>query len=141
MCLRMGFTALRRIAMLHWEFDADPAPAALQLTYEEFAYAVQLVRETGFPIERYTEEAWPHFRGWRVNYESLAYRLADVVVAPRAPWSGHRRHLPLELMAPYRPPHRTPDGKVFYDQKHWPESSIASVNFEHAAHGLVAPQQ
>ena len=122
MCLRMGFTALRRMArMLHWDFENDPKPdGELQLTYEEFAYAVQLVRDTGFPVERPSEEAWPHFRGWRVNYEALAYRMADVVVAPRAPWSGERRHLPLELMAPKRPPHRAPDGKIFFDQKHRP---------------------
>ncbi|MGD0440268.1 MAG: hypothetical protein ABSB52_06530 [Acidimicrobiales bacterium] len=123
MCLRMGFTALRRIAQtLHWDFDKDPSPTGdIQLTYEEFAYAVNLVKETGFPTERATEEAWRHFRGWRVNYESLAYRLADHVVAPRAPWSGERRHLPLELMPPKRPPHRNPDGKVFYDQKYRPD--------------------
>jgi hypothetical protein len=122
MCLRMGFTALRRIArMLHWKYDPDPMPeAALQLSFEEFVYAVELVRQTGFPVERTNEEAWPHFRGWRVNYEALAYRLADSVVAPRAPWSGERRHLPLELMAPKRPPHRAPDGKVFFDQKYRP---------------------
>jgi hypothetical protein len=122
MCLRMGFTALRRIArMLHWDYDADPAPESdLQLSYEEFDRAVQLVRETGFTIERTTEDAWPHFRGWRVNYEALAYRLADVVVAPRAPWSGARRHLPLDLMPPNRPPHRSPGGNVFDDQKHRP---------------------
>ena len=119
MCLRMGFTALRRIAQaLHWQVDLDPSPdGEIQLTYEEFAYAVQLVRETGFPVERTTEEAWPHFRGWRVNYEALAYRMADRVIAPRAPWSGERRHLPLELMPPNRPPHRSPEGKVFFDQK------------------------
>jgi hypothetical protein len=123
MCLRMGFTALRRIAQaLHWDFDADPAPGGeLQLTYEDFVYAVNLVKETGFPTERTSEEAWRHFRGWRVNYESLAYRLADHVVAPRAPWSGERRHLPLELMAPKRPPHRSPDGKIFYDQRFRPD--------------------
>jgi hypothetical protein len=122
MCLRMGFTALRRIArMLHWDYDADPAPEGdIQLTYEEFDYAAQLVRDTGFTVERTSAEAWPHFRGWRVNYEALAYRLADVVVAPRAPWSGQRRHLPLELMPPKRPPHRSPDGRVFDSQKHRP---------------------
>jgi len=123
MCLRMGFTALRRIAQaLHWEFDADPAPGGeLQLSYEEFVYAVNLVKETGFPTERTSEEAWRHFRGWRVNYEALAYRLADHVVAPRAPWSGERRHLRFELMAPKRPPHRSPDGKTFYDQRFRPD--------------------
>ena len=82
---------------------------------------MQLVRETGFPVERTSEEAWRHFRGWRVNYEALAYRLADRVVAPRAPWSGERRHLPLELMPPKRPPHRIPDGKIFYDQRFRPD--------------------
>jgi hypothetical protein len=93
MCLRMGFTALRRIARtLHWNFEADPSPDGdLQLTFDDFSYAVQLVRETGFPVERTNEEAWLHFRGWRVNYESLAYRLADVVVAPRAPRPVVRR--------------------------------------------------
>ena len=51
MCLRMGFTALRRIAQaLHWEFDADPAPGGeLQLTYEEFVYAVNLVQGDRLP--------------------------------------------------------------------------------------------
>jgi len=123
MCLRMGFTALRRIAqVLHWDFDADPDPGGeLQLSYEEFVYAVNLVKETGFPTERTSEEAWRHFRGWRVNYEALAYRLADHVVAPRAPWSGERRHLRFELMAPKRPPHRSPDGKTFYDQRFRPD--------------------
>jgi hypothetical protein len=122
MCLRMGFTAIRRIAqVLRWDFDADPAPEGeLRLSFEDFAYAVQLVKETGFPVERTSEEAFAHFRGWRVNYEDVAYRLADYVIAPRAPWSGERRHLPLELMPPKRPPHRSPDGKIFYDQRYRP---------------------
>jgi hypothetical protein len=111
MCLRMGFTALRRIAQaLHWRFDPDPDPAGpLQLTFEDFSYAVDLLTSIGFVVERSAEEAWPHFVGWRVNYEDLAYRLADEVTAPRAPWSGDRLHLPLDLMAPKRPPHRAPE--------------------------------
>jgi hypothetical protein len=112
MCLRMGFTALRRIAStLKWPYDADPLPdTQLQLTYEEFVFAVELLTATGFPTERSVEDAWPHFQGWRVNYESIAYRLADRVVAPRAPWSGERRHLSETLATPIRPPHRSPDG-------------------------------
>ncbi len=127
MCLRMGFTALRRIAQsLHWDFDRDPLPEGpIQLTYEEFAYAAQLVRDSGFPVEQTTEDAWPNFRGWRVNYESLAYRMADRVIAPRAPWSGERRYLPLDVVPPNRPPHRSPTGKVYFDQKLRPDYDLA----------------
>jgi len=114
MCLRMGFTCMRRIAYtLHWSYDPDPLPdAPLQLTFEEFAYAVEVLATTGFPMERTPAEAWPHFQGWRVNYEAIAYRLADRVVAPRAPWSGERRHLSESLQMPVRPPHRSPDGSI-----------------------------
>ncbi|MGC9962633.1 MAG: hypothetical protein ABSE47_12145 [Acidimicrobiales bacterium] len=130
MCVRMGFTCLRRIAStLRWTYDPDPLPdAPLQLTFEEFEYAVAVLATTGFPMERSPEEAWPHFRGWRVNYESIAYRLADRVVAPRAPWSGERRHLSESLQMPVRPPHRAPDGSTRSD------SSFRSV----AAKQLVA---
>jgi hypothetical protein len=119
MCMRMGFTCLRRIAStLGWSYDPDPLPdSELQLTFEEFEYAVEVLAATGFPMERTPAEAWPHFQGWRVNYESIAYRLADRVVAPRAPWSGERRHLSETLTTPVRPPHRSPDGDVKDDAR------------------------
>jgi hypothetical protein len=54
---------------------AEPAPgAAISLTYDEFFDAVVRLREVDFPIEREPEAAWPHFVGWRVNYEQAAYR-------------------------------------------------------------------
>jgi hypothetical protein len=111
LCLRMGFTALNRIAkVLHWKVDPDPNPEGpIDLTFEEFADAVEMLRHVGFPIERSAEEAWPDFRGWRVNYESVAYRLCDHLTAPPAPWSGNRRHLRSGVVAPKRPPQRTPD--------------------------------
>ena len=110
LCLRMGYTSLRRIAdSLGWKYDNDPMPdAPIQLTYEEFASAVQLLVDTGFPIERDAESAWPHFHGWRVNYEDLVYRWADRVVAPPAPWSGIRTDLREQSVAPNRPAHRAP---------------------------------
>ncbi len=122
LCLRMGFSALRRIATsLHWRFDSDPLPdASLDLTYEEFASAVDLLLEKGFPVERDAHEAWPHFRGWRVNYEFLAYRMAERVVAPPGPWSGTRKHLPNEVVPPRRPAHRSPDGSVVTDDRLYP---------------------
>jgi len=67
-----------------------------------------LLAEVGFPLERSAEEAWPDFRGWRINYETTAYRMADYVTAPPAPWSGNRRHLRSGTVAPRRPPQRAP---------------------------------
>jgi hypothetical protein len=110
LCLRMGFTALDRIgSMLGWDLDPDPLPEApLELTYEEFEQAVLMLEQVGFPVERRAEAAWLDFRGWRVNYETAAYRLADRLVVPPAPWSGPRRHLGSEIVEPRRPPHRRP---------------------------------
>jgi hypothetical protein len=110
LCLRMGFTALNRMAkVLGWEVDPDPNPEGpIDLTFEEFAEAVAMLEHVGFPMERSAEEAWPDFRGWRVNYETVAYRLADRLTAPPAPWSGTRRHLRSGPVAPNRPPQRSP---------------------------------
>jgi len=92
MCVRMGFTALRDIATVQLiRFDPDPMPdAKIELTYEEFLEGVNRLEGAGIDTERSPEEAWPHFRGWRVNYESIAYELADRISAPPAPWAGPR---------------------------------------------------
>jgi hypothetical protein len=110
LCLRMGFTAMNRIAkVLGWEVDPDPNPEGpIDLTFEEFEEAVTMLRHVGFPMERTAEEAWPDFRGWRVNYESVAYRLCDRLIAPPAPWSGTRPHPCFGGVAPRRPPQRAP---------------------------------
>ncbi len=110
LCLRMGFTAFNRIARgLGWHVDPDPNPEGpIALTYGEFEEAVRMLEDVGFPMERSAEEAWPDFRGWRVNYETVAYRLADRGTAPPAPWSGPRRHLKSGSVAPRRPPQRAP---------------------------------
>ena len=55
------------------------------LRYDEFAEAVEMLESVGFPMERTAEQAWPDFRGWRVNYGSIAYRLADRLTARRRP--------------------------------------------------------
>jgi hypothetical protein len=91
--IRMGFTALREIGgALGMDVDMDPDPDSdITLTFEEFAAAVDQLRTVGFPIEREAAEAWPHFRGWRVNYEALAYALAYQTDQVPAPWSGPRR--------------------------------------------------
>ncbi len=121
LCLRMGFTCLRNIAeVLHIPYDPDPFPDdPIQLTFEEFRGGVGRLQEMGFPMERTTEEAWPHFRGWRVNYEQIAYSLADAMSAPPGPWSGPRTHLAGVTIVPQRPANRRPDDR----QDHNPKAS------------------
>ena len=107
--LRMGFTALRAIgSALGMEVDVDPDPdTEIDLGFDEFAAAVEQLRTVGFPMDRDASEAWPHFRGWRVNYESLAYALARRTDAVPAPWSGPRRW-PAATIPVQRPPNRAP---------------------------------
>lgn len=108
--LRAGFTALRDIAaVLRIPYDPDPLPdAPLNLTFEDFAAGVKRAVDGGFTAERSVEDAWPHYWGWRVNYESIAYALARRIDAVPAMWSGSR-DWPSEEMATIRPPHRNPD--------------------------------
>ncbi len=91
--LRAGFTCLREIAEVEgipYEVDPDP-DSEIALTYEEFSETLDKLRYAGYKMEKEGEEAWAHFRGWRVNYESLAYELAYRIDAVAAPWSGPRR--------------------------------------------------
>jgi hypothetical protein len=110
-CLRMGFSALRQIApTVGLQVDEDPDPdGELQLSYEDYLFGVNKLIDVGFPVERTAEDAWPHFRGWRVNYESIVYALAAATDAVPALWSGPRRW-PSEPMPPVRPPARRPSG-------------------------------
>ena len=112
LCLRMGFTLLNRIATtLGWEVDLDPNPdGPIDLTFAEFERAVSMLVSVGFVTERSAEEAWADFRGWRVNYETVAYRLADRLTVAPAPWSGQRRHMRSGPVEPRRPPQRRPGG-------------------------------
>jgi hypothetical protein len=110
LCLRMGFTSLREICRaMNIPYDPDPLPdAPLALTYEDFLNGIARLAAVGYPMERTAEEAWPHFRGWRVNYESECYALARAVEAVPAVWSGPRKHS-AEPLLPIRPPDRRPE--------------------------------
>jgi hypothetical protein len=110
LCLRMGFTLFDRIAVsIGWQVDPDPDPEGpIDLTFEDYSQAIDKLAAVGFPMERSAEESWPDFRGWRVNYETSAYRLADRLTAPPAPWSGPRHHLQGGPVQPRRPPQRHP---------------------------------
>jgi hypothetical protein len=88
LCLSMGTSCLRSMAgALQIEFDPDPTPVAgLRLTKAEFAAGFTRLEEVHFPMERGLDEAWRHFQGWRVNYESIVDILTRLVMPPPAPW-------------------------------------------------------
>jgi hypothetical protein len=112
LCLRMGFTAMNQIARtMRLPVDEDPDPdAPISISYPEFADAVDMLHKLNYPIERSTEQAWPHFHGWRANYDRTALALAKAVDAPPALWSGDRRW-PARPIPPSRPATRTPTEK------------------------------
>jgi hypothetical protein len=104
LCLRGGFTCLGNVARaigIPIPLDADPRDG-ISLSYDDFTEAIERLRKVDYPIERPVEDAWTDFMGWRVNYEAAAYALAWTAEAPRALWSGPRRH-ETESIAPLRP--------------------------------------
>ncbi|MGY5101594.1 hypothetical protein [Streptomyces sp. 900105245] len=109
--LRAGFTALRDIARaLRIPFDVDPSPtASVRLTYAEFEAAVAMLGRAGFRARRSPKDAWPQYRGWRVNYEAIAYELCRRCDAVPALWTGPR-DFGGEPIPPRRPADRRPGG-------------------------------
>lgn len=107
--MRVGYITIRKLAhSLGVPVSDDPHPDdPIALTRAEFDAAVERLRTAGWTFERTPDEAWPHFQGWRVNYEGAAYGIARYLDLPPAPWSGPRarRHAP---QMPVRPPHREP---------------------------------
>jgi hypothetical protein len=120
LCLAMGTNCLRSMAgALHIPFDADPLPTAdIRLSRAEFDDGFRRLEDRSFPLERDADEAWRHFKGWRVNYEPIVDALTVLVVPPPAPWFIARPELgnaerPLVL-------NRTPDepeGSQFFGSK------------------------
>ncbi|MGA8634376.1 MAG: hypothetical protein WB805_05915 [Candidatus Dormiibacterota bacterium] len=112
--LRMGYMCLRDIArVVGVIYDPDPKPGdPIELTEDNYQDAIHHLEHAGWKMQRSAAESWVHFRGWRVNYESLAYRIADAVNAPPALWAGPRRNLPPRLQPPERPPHREPSAEM-----------------------------
>lgn len=102
--LRMGFVAIEQIAtFMRLPVSDDPDPdGPVAVSFDEFRAATAMLREVGYPIEQTDEQAWPHFRGWRANYDTVALLLACQLDAPPALWTGPRRW-PSTPIAPRRP--------------------------------------
>lgn len=91
-CIRSGFLSLRRLAdFFGIEFDPDPAPDdPISISREEFDSACAQMEEAGIRLKPDRDQAWRDFAGWRVNYDTVLLALAEITVAPYAPWSSDR---------------------------------------------------
>ena len=109
--IRQGVLCLRELAVVEGvPFDPDPDPdTASDVSLDDFADACRMLQSFGYPRERAVEDAYLHFRGWRANYESVAYELAARIDAVPAPWTGPRRP-PLPIIEPTMPVNRSPKG-------------------------------
>lgn len=106
LCLRAGFLSLRHIAdFFGIPYDADPTRGdPVSVTREEWDGVRARLADIGVPVRDDVDEAWLDFIGWRVNYDAVLLAIADLVVAPGAPWISDRgttgRHVPVFLRRP-----------------------------------------
>lgn len=87
-----------QLSRLH-RLREDPGTGQSSLTRAEFDHAVDQMRVVGIPLVTDLDEAWHRFHGLRGEYEADAYRVADRIQAPPAPWTGPRRR-PLKTVWP-----------------------------------------
>jgi hypothetical protein len=92
LCIRAGFLALRHIAdFFQMPYDPDPLPTdPISISREEFDAACAELVESGVALIADRDQAWRDFAGWRVNYDAVLLQLAEITMAPYAPWSSDR---------------------------------------------------
>jgi hypothetical protein len=105
LCIRAGYLALRRVAdFFAIDYNDDPRfpDDSISISRQEFDQACQSMEESGIPLKPDRDQAWQDFGGWRVNYDTVLLALADLTMAPEAPWTGDRsRFVPvLPLLRP-----------------------------------------
>jgi hypothetical protein len=91
-CIRAGYVALRRIAdFFGISYDPDPNPDdPISIRREEFEDACDRLAEAGVPLRDDRDQAWRDYAGWRVNYDTVLLAMADLIMAPYAPWTSDR---------------------------------------------------
>ena len=93
LCLRAGYLALRNIADF-FNVPYNPNPRAgdpISITRAEFNQAYDQLASEDLPVKYNQDQAWRDFAGWRVNYDQVLLALAELTMAPEAPWSSDRR--------------------------------------------------
>jgi hypothetical protein len=92
LCVRAGYLALRHIAdYFRIPYNPNPSPLdSISITREEFDEAVDQLVAAGVPIKADRDQGWRAFAGWRVNYDVPLLALAELTMAPYAPWTSDR---------------------------------------------------
>lgn len=91
-CIRSGYLALRSIAdFFGIEFDPDPQPTdPISISRGEFDEVWDRMAEAGLDLHGDREAGWQSYAGWRVNYDVVLLALAEITMAPYAPWTSDR---------------------------------------------------
>jgi len=107
LCVRAGYLCLRRIATyFDIPYDADPSPDdPISIERREYDQVYDELAAIGVPLQADRDQAWRAFAGWRVNYDTVLVALAQVIMAPPAPWSSDRlsTHPPQRMPRRFRP--------------------------------------
>ena len=92
LCLEAGFRALVRVGeFLQLDVDGESlGDVPVSVSRAEFEAAVDRLVRAGLPVVGNRDEAWRGFVSWRRRYDHALLALADLVVAPPAPWSSDR---------------------------------------------------
>ncbi len=87
-CMREGWMTLRYIASFFGlPYNENPASTdPISITKAQFDEAYDHLAQLGVPLKPDRELAWRDFAGWRVNYDSVIMVLAQLTMAPDAPW-------------------------------------------------------
>lgn len=93
LCIRAGYLALRRISdFFGVRYDPNPDPGdPISICREEFDQVCAALEQENVPLKKDREQAWRDYAGWRVNYDTALISLAQITMAPEAPWSSDRR--------------------------------------------------
>lgn len=89
--IRAGFLALGNIAdFLRIERDIDPGPQTpVSVTRQQFDALVDELEAGGVELTCARDEAWQHYRGWRVNYDQAVAGLLDQVGYVESHWQRY----------------------------------------------------
>ncbi|GER85951.1 hypothetical protein KDW_01130 [Dictyobacter vulcani] len=62
----------------------------ISISRTEFDAALDQLAAADVPLVVDREQAWKDYQGWRVNYDTVLLGLAELIMAPVAPWSSDR---------------------------------------------------